>query len=557
MLLTGSEIVLEVLAEQQTTTVFGYPGGNVLSLYDKLRENKKGIRHILTAHEQGAVHAADGYSRAGKGIGVVVATSGPGATNIVTGLATAYADSIPLVAITGSVPTTSVGTDSFQEIDTASLTLAVTKYSFFVKDIKKLAQTMRNAFRIAQSGRPGPVLVDIPHDIQKAVCSFEPAEKVKPEEAEQVEAEQIQQAAALFNQAKRPMIYCGGGVIRSKTAHLVRKLVEKSGAYVAFSMMGISAMELEHSKNLGMAGMYGKMAANQAIAQSDVLLAIGTRFSDRGTGNREAFARNAKIIHMDVDEAELGKVIPADIELTGDMKGALEALILLVEEKTIPQWEEEIKTIQTTFAEEEKEGFTPKRILEALRQMTEDTVPVSTDVGQHQMWTSKYYSFRTPGAHLTSGGFGTMGYGMGAAIGASVATKGQSLLVTGDGSFTMNMQEVTTAVRNQIPVTVLVLDNGGLGMIRQLQDCFCDGRRFSTELQFTTDFAALARAMGADGYQVSDMETFEEVYKKTRANQGPTVIDCRIAEKQHALPMIPPNGAVEDRIEEKDIPTSC
>ena len=547
MLLTGSEIVIEILAEEGVDTVFGYPGGNVLSLYDKLAENKKGIKHILTAHEQGASHAADGYSRVGNKVGVLLATSGPGATNTITGLATAFADSVPVIAITGSVPIKSVGTDSFQEIDTASLTLAATKHSFFIKDVKKIADTMRQAFYIAKSGRPGPVLIDIPSDIQKETCEFEPLkEKIIDFEENMADEKSLDEAVEMINNSQRPVIYCGGGVVNCEASEFIKTICEKSGAYAAFTMMGISAMSNTHPKYLGMAGLYGRMAASKAISKADLIVAAGVRFSDRGTGRREKFAQNAKVIHIDIDSAELGKVINAHLQIGGNLKKALEYIALNIKENNHPQWDKEIEEFKKEFEVKETESFTPKKIIETVNSLTNEYTPVATDVGQHQMWVSKYYNFKKPKTHLTSGGFGTMGYGMGAAIGAAVATKRRSVLFTGDGSFCMNFNEVTTAVRNNIPVTVIVLNNGGLGMIRQLQDCFCDGRRFSTELERKTDFALLAKAMGAKGYSAKNIDELIKAYKDSENSTGPAVIDCYISEKENALPMIPPNGTIED-----------
>ncbi|HIW47980.1 MAG TPA: biosynthetic-type acetolactate synthase large subunit [Firmicutes bacterium] len=548
MELTGSEIVLEVLAEEDVDTVFGYPGGNILSLYDALGQNQKGIRHILTAHEQGASHCADGYARAGGKVGVVIATSGPGVTNLMTGLATANADSVPMVAITGSVPLASAGTDSFQEIDTASLTLAVTKYSYYVRDVKKLAYTLRKAFQMARSGRPGPVLVDIPHDVQKATCEFEAEGKWETTPMDIPAEGPLSQAAQLINESQRPVFYCGGGVINSHTAAQVRALAEKCGAYVAFSMMGVSAMEADHPLCLGMTGMYGHMEAAKVIQEADVVFAVGVRFSDRGTGNREGFAPKAKIIHLDIDYAEQGKLLKPQVEITGDFRMAFDYLLENVKDQTHPDWDQEVARIKEAYSEKRKEGFCPRNIIEAVNAMTPGDTPVATDVGQHQMWVAKYYHFRKSGTLLTSGGFGTMGYGMGASIGAALSTGKRSILFTGDGSFCMNMQEVTTAVRYQIPVTVLVMDNGGLGMIRQLEDCFCDGRRFSTELGYKTDFARLAEAMGAKGFRVHNLEELKKAYQAAQQECGPVVIDCIISEKEFAYPMIPPNQTVEDRI---------
>lgn len=549
MLLTGSEIVIEILAEEGIDTVFGYPGGNVLDIYDKLASNQKGIRHILTSHEQGASHAADGYARAGKGVGVVIATSGPGVTNLITGLATAFADSIPVVAITGSVPKNNVGTDSFQEVDTASLTLAATKHSFLVKDVHKLADTMRNAFEIAKSGRPGPVLIDIPSDVQKERCNFEKREDIISEkEPEPLDITKLNETVDLINKSQKPMIYCGGGAAKTDCGEIIKQIAQKAGAYITFSMMGLSAMSASEERYLGMAGLYGRMEAARAMAEADLILAAGVRFSDRGTGRKEKFAPNAKIIHIDIDEAEHGKVVKADIEITGNVKKSLEYIAKNVNEKSRIEWDKEIQCIKKEYLEKDDRPFSPKKIITTINQMTSPDTPVATDVGQHQMWVAKYYNFKKPGTHLTSGGFGTMGYGMGAAIGAALAVKDRSVLFTGDGSFSMNCNEVATAVRHHVPVTVIVFNNGGLGMIRQLQDTFWNKKRFSTELNRKTDFAKLAQAMGAQGYRVENMDELVKVYEEILKTDQVAVIDCMICEQEMALPMIPPGGAIEDMI---------
>ena len=549
MLLTGSEIVIEILAQEGVKVVFGYPGGNVLPIYNSLALNKKGIRHILTSHEQGASHAADGYSRAGKGVGVVIATSGPGVTNIITGLATAFADSIPVVAITGSVPKKNIGTDSFQEVDTASLTLAATKHSFFVKDISKLAETLKSAFEIARSGRPGPVLIDIPSDVQNDKWEFEPLQEKHIEEYDdEIDTEHIEEAVELINKSQKPIIYCGGGAAKRNCGEIIKTLAEKTGAYITFSMMGLSAISAKEERYLGMAGLYGRMSASKAMAVSDLIIAAGARFSDRGTGRKEKFAPNAKIIHIDIDEAEHGKVVKADIEITGDVKKALELMTKKAEENKRAAWQKEIEGIKKEYAEKDNDPFSPLKIITKINEMTSPDTPVATDVGQHQMWVSKYYDFKKPNTYLTSGGFGTMGYGMGAAIGAALAVNGRSVLFTGDGSFSMNFNEVATAVRYNIPVTVVVLNNSGLGMIRQLQDSFWQGTRFSTELERKTDFAKIAKAMGAEGYRAENMEELINAYSEILKTNKTAVIDCIISDEEMALPMIPPGGAIEDII---------
>ena len=550
MLLTGSQIIIEVLKEQKVDTVFGYPGGHVLRIFDELFKNQDTIKHILTAHEQGASHGADGYSRASGEVGVVIATSGPGATNLVTGLATAFADSIPMVAITGNVPLRLSGTDSFQEMDAMSLTVAVTKHSFFVRHIEKLADTLRDAFRIAKSGRPGPVLIDIPHDVQMELCPFQPRPKQEKEVNPLPKVEEMEKAIEMINKAQRPVIYCGGGVINSDSATEIRELAQKCDAYVAFSMMGLSAMNAQHPKYLGMAGMYGRQDASRVMAQADLVIAAGVRFADRGTGNKEKFAQNAKIIHMDIDISEHGKILMADTEITGGLKASLKYLAENVEQKRNEQWQEEVEGIKEIYGEKPADPklFRPKEIIETINQLLPKQTIVATDVGQHQMWAAKYYSFAKPRTFLTSGGFGTMGFGMGAAIGAAVATKEKTLLITGDGSFCMNMNEVTTAVRNQLPVIVVVLNNGRLGMIKQLQTFFCQENYFSVDLGNKTDFVKLADALGATGYRAENMTDLKGAMAKAMEAKGPVIVDCVISSEEYALPMMPPNGSVDNMI---------
>lgn len=550
MLLTGSEIIIEVLKEQKVDTVFGYPGGHVLRIFNELFKNQDAIRHILTAHEQGASHGADGYSRASGEVGVVIATSGPGATNLVTGLATAFADSIPVVAITGNVPLRLSGTDSFQEMDAMSLTVAVTKHSFFVRNVENLADTLRHAFKIAKSGRPGPVLVDIPHDVQMELCAFKPQPKQEKEKNALPMEERLEKAIEIINRSQRPVIYCGGGVINSDTAEEIRNLAEKCDAYVVFSMMGLSAMNAQHPKYLGMAGMYGRQDASRVMAQADLVIAAGVRFADRGTGNKEKFAEKAQIIHMDIDISEQGKILMADTEITGDLKTSLKYLIEHVHEKDNSRWRKEVEDIKHIYGEKSANSkeFRPKEIIETINKILPPQTVVATDVGQHQMWTAKYYSFSKPRTFLTSGGFGTMGFGMGAAIGAAVATKKKTLLITGDGSFTMNMNEVATAVRNELPIIVVILNNGRLGMIKQLQTFFCQGNYFSIDLDNTIDFVKLGDALGATGYRVKNMTELKSAMEKAVGTKGPVIVDCVISSEEYALPMMPPNGSVNNMI---------
>ena len=474
MQLTGADILIRTLIEQGCDTVFGYPGGQILNVYDSLYKYQNEIRHMLTAHEQGAAHAADGYARATGKVGVVMSTSGPGATNLVTGIATAYLDSIPLVAICGNVPTTQIGTDSFQEIDITGVTLPITKHNYFVGSVENLADTIREAFALAQSGRPGPVLIDVPKDVQTAVCDYEPQAPVQPEERHAAKDVRIKEAAALINASKRPFIYFGGGLITSEAQEEMLALAEKIDAPIGCSLMGLSGIPTDHPRFLGMQGMHGHYASSMAMHDADLIISLGVRFNDRVTGNREKFAKLAQIIHIDVDGSELSKTVNSACGLRGDVKLTLQKLIPLVNAEQKPDWEKAVKALKETENDylDIRPGLTPRNAIMTLNKHLGENTAVATDVGQHQMWAAQNVNFKKPRRFISSGGLGTMGFGLGAAIGAAVGTGERSVLVTGDGSFGMCLNELTTAVTYNVPVVILLMNNGVLGMVRQWQTLF-------------------------------------------------------------------------------------
>ncbi len=505
MFLSGADILVKTLTEQGVDIVFGYPGGQILSVYDSLYAHQNEIKHILTAHEQGAVHAADGYTRTTGKTGVVIATSGPGATNLVTGIATAYLDSIPMVLICGNVPTTQIGTDSFQEIDITGITLPITKHNYFVGNVEELADTVREAFVLAASGRPGPVLIDIPKDVQLAKCFYEPKPPVQKNEPLSAKDVRIEEAARIINEAKRPVVYFGGGVVSSNALEELLQLAEKTDSPIACSMMGLSAIPTDHPRFLGMQGMHGRFAASKAMGNADVIIALGVRFSDRSTGNREKFALNSKIVQIDADGSELNKNVTASCGLRGDIKATLQKLIPLIKQRENADWTEKV----TSFRKEEekhldnRDGMTPRRAILTINKHLGDNTAVCTDVGQHQMWAAQHLVLRSPGRFASSGGLGTMGYGLGAAIGAAFGTGERSVLITGDGSFGMSLNELATAVTYNVPVVVIIMNNGVLGMVRQWQTLFYDKHYSNSVLDRKTDFVALAKAFGADGEKVS------------------------------------------------------
>lgn len=550
MLMTGCQILIETLVEQEVTTVFGYPGGQVLNIYDELYKNQHRINHVLTAHEQGASHAADGYSRASGKVGVCIATSGPGATNLITGLATAHSDSIPMVAITGNVPMNLIGTDSFQEVDSIGLAIPVTKHSFLVKDIKDLAHTLREAFRFAKSGRPGPVLVDIPKNVQLDTTEYVPMGLVETTPSPEPDTKILDNAIEIIKNSKKPLIYCGGGVINGNCHKELVALAEKLDAYVAFSMMGLTAMDGDHPKYLGMCGMHGRYAATKALSQADLIIAAGVRFTERATGNKSKFAEQAKIIHLDIDPAEHGKNIDATLEVPGRLSTALSYLCTNSEKMDNVQWRESVEEYKSKTTDSvAPEGYMmPWEVIGAVNKRTTSETNIATDVGQHQMWVAQYYNFKKPRTHLTSGGLGTMGYGMGAAIGAAMATGNKTVLFTGDGSFGMNLNELATAVSQNLPLVIVILNNRVLGMIRQWQSLFFDNRYMATVLDRQTDFVKLAEAFGATGYRADNLTDLNLALDKAFSINSPVVIDCIVPDEENVFPMVPPNGSLENII---------
>ena len=550
MQLTGADILIRTLIEQGCDTVFGYPGGQILNVYDSLYKYQNEIRHMLTAHEQGAAHAADGYARATGKVGVVMSTSGPGATNLVTGIATAYLDSIPLVAICGNVPTTQIGTDSFQEIDITGVTLPITKHNYFVGSVENLADTIREAFALAQSGRPGPVLIDVPKDVQTAVCDYEPQAPVQPEERHAAKDVRIKEAAALINASKRPFIYFGGGLITSEAQEEMLALAEKIDAPIGCSLMGLSGIPTDHPRFLGMQGMHGHYASSMAMHDADLIISLGVRFNDRVTGNREKFAKLAQIIHIDVDGSELSKTVNSACGLRGDVKLTLQKLIPLVNAEQKPDWEKAVKALKETENDylDIRPGLTPRNAIMTLNKHLGENTAVATDVGQHQMWAAQNVNFKKPRRFISSGGLGTMGFGLGAAIGAAVGTGERSVLVTGDGSFGMCLNELTTAVTYNVPVVILLMNNGVLGMVRQWQTLFFNKHYSNTILDRKTDFVALARAFGADGEAVDTVAALDKAFEHAFSCDGPYVIDCRIDKDEFVLPMLPPGGSMDDII---------
>ncbi|MDE7243194.1 MAG: biosynthetic-type acetolactate synthase large subunit [Oscillospiraceae bacterium] len=550
MLLSGSDIVVRTLIEQGCEVVFGYPGGQIINVYDSLYKYQDELRHVLTAHEQGATHAADGYARATGKVGVVIATSGPGATNLVTGIATAFLDSVPMVAITGNVPSYQIGTDSFQEIDITGITLPITKHNYFVGSVETLADTIREAFQLAMSGRPGPVLIDIPKDVQVAKCEYEPRLPVGPEPNHAAKDVRIEEAAKCINDAQRPFIYFGGGLITSRAQDELLALADKIDAPVGCSLMGISGLPTDHPRFLGMQGMHGRYASSMAMHHADCIIALGARFNDRVTGNRAKFAVNTKIVHIDVDGSELGKTVNAANGLRGDIKLTLQKLLPLIRPTKRPQWHEEVEGFRNAETHDTvpSTDMTPKNAILTLNKHLNENTPVATDVGQHQMWAAQNLFFRRSRRFLSSGGLGTMGFGMGAAIGAQTGTGEHAVLITGDGSFGMCLNELATAVTYKVPLVILILNNGVLGMVRQWQTLFFDKHYSNTILDRKTNFVRLAEAFGGQGEAVASLEELDQALSRAFAANGPYVIDCAIDKDEFVLPMLPPGGSMDDII---------
>ncbi len=556
MKLNGSEIIVECLKEQGVDTVFGYPGGAILNVYDALYKHSDEITHILTSHEQGASHAADGYARATGKVGVCLATSGPGATNLVTGIATAQMDSIPMVAITCNVTVPLLGKDSFQEVDISGITMPITKHNFIVKDVNNLADTLRRAFKIAREGRPGPVLVDITKDATAAECEYvhvtpKPLERV----TDTIKEEDVDMAVELLRKAKKPFVFVGGGAIAAEASDELAKFVKKLDAPVTDSLMGKGAFDGTNQHYAGMLGMHGTKAANFGVSQCDLLVVVGARFSDRVTGNTKKFASNAKILQIDVDAAEINKNIHTDCSIIGDALEVLKRLNGKLEQCSHEEWNHQIDFLKDKYPMVYDEStLTGPYIMEKIDEITGGDAIISTDVGQHQMWAAQYYKYRRPRQLLTSGGLGTMGYGVGASIGAKVGCRDKVVInIAGDGCFRMNMNEIATATRYNIPIIQVVFNNHVLGMVRQWQDLFYGKRYSATVLEDSVDFVKLAEAMGAKAYRITKKEEVEPVLREAISLNVPVVIDCMIGKDDKVFPMVAPGAAIADAFDARDL----
>ena len=544
---SGASIVIEALCRNKVETVFGYPGGAVLPIYDELYKNAHRLNHVLCAHEQNAAHAADGFARVTGKPSVVIATSGPGATNLVTGIANAYLDSVPLVAITGNVAVPLLGRDSFQEVDITGITQGIVKHNFAVSDVKELSGILDAAFEIASSGRPGPVLVDIPKSIQTDMCD-ETDFVVQEVFYNDLPETDVTEAVKLICEAKRPLIYSGGGVVAADASEELLDFAKKISAPVTFSMMGLTALPADEQLNLGMCGMHGSQSSAKAFRECDLIIALGVRFSDRATGNTVKYKEGKKIIHVDIDSAEIGKNTAADVELCGDVKQVLQQLLRQLPHLNHPEWKKYCLDAKNLDFRPMEDKLTPFSLLRTVAAHSAPDTVVATDVGQHQMWTMQYFPFRTPRTLLTSGGLGTMGFGLGAAIGGCIANgKKRTVLFTGDGSFGMSLQELATAVSQNLPLTIVIFNNGVLGMVRQWQTMFYEKHYSHTTLQRKTDFAALAQAFGAKGRKVTSLEELEKALCNPEPDV-PTVLDCQLDMDEFVLPMIPPGGCVQDLI---------
>ncbi|CDH89287.1 Acetolactate synthase large subunit [Clostridium botulinum B str. Eklund 17B (NRP)] len=556
MLLTGAEILIKSLVDEGIDTVFGYPGGAVLNIYDELYKYKEKIRHVLTCHEQAAAHAADGYARATGKVGVCIATSGPGATNLVTGIATAYMDSIPMVAITGNVAKPLLGKDSFQEVDITGITMPITKHNYIVKNIEDLQEVIREAFYIAEEGRKGPVLIDIPKDITSNKTEYK---KLIPKkitrEIDEIKEDSFNEAINYINNCKKPFIYAGGGIVSSEATEELIKFSEKIGAPVSTSLMCTSEFPFDHNLYTGMIGMHGTKASNIGATQCDLLIVLGARFSDRVISDQNHI-KNAKIIHIDIDPAEINKNIKVNSSIIGDLKYVLNKLIPLVEKKESKDW---INFIDSLKGKKHIDGInsgelTPKFLFDNLNKLNDGSFIITTEVGQHQMWASQYFNYTNRRSFLSSGGLGTMGYGFGAAIGAQIGKPDKKVFnIAGDGSFGMNCNEMATAVKNKLPLVVIVMNNNALGMVRQWQTLFYEKRYSETTLDRQTDYVKLAEAFGAKGFRVEKRENLEEVLKKAIASKEPVLIDYVISNDKKVFPMVAPGAPINQLISEEDI----
>jgi len=556
MELTGAQIVLECLLEQGVDTVFGYPGGAILNIYDAIYQYQDKINHVLTSHEQGAAHAADGYARATGKVGVCLATSGPGATNLVTGIATAHMDSVPMVAITCNVGVSLLGRDSFQEVDIAGVVMPITKHSFIVKDITKLADTIRRAFKIAKTGRPGPVLIDITKDVTGATYEYtkETPEEVKRQTAT-IKEEDIEKAVKLIKKSKNPMLLVGGGAVISGASKELAEFVEKIDSPVADTLMGKGAFDGNNDRYTGMIGMHGTKTSNFAATECDLLIAVGMRFSDRVVGNAKKFARDAKILHIDIDAAEINKNILTDASVVGDLKEVLTILNSRIEQKSNPEWMAHIMELKEKFPlTYPAQGLTGPYVVESIYKATKGDALIVTEVGQHQMWAAQFYKYKEPRTLLTSGGLGTMGYGFGAAMGAQYGRPDKRVInIAGDGCFRMNINELATAARYNIPMIQVVINNHVLGMVRQWQTLFYGKRYSNTVLNDSVDFVKVAEGMGAKGKTVKTREEFEAAFQEALACEGPFVIDCQIDCDEKVWPMVAPGAPIAEAFTEEDL----
>ncbi len=556
MQLTGSEIVIECLKEQGVDTVFGYPGGAILNIYDELYRHQNEIRHVLTSHEQGASHAADGYARATGKVGVCMATSGPGATNLVTGIATAYMDSVPLVAITCNVGKALLGKDSFQEVDIAGVTVPITKYSFLVKEVDDLADTLRRAFEIAQTGRPGPVLVDIAKNATSDKTEYSPVTpKIIPRSADKIDESVIDQAIKVLRKAQKPMIFVGGGAVIAGADKELMEFVKKIDAPVTDTLMGKGAFPGTDDYYVGMLGMHGTKTANLSVSECDVLVVIGSRFSDRVTGNTANFAKNATIIQIDVDEAEINKNVLVDMSIIGDVKSVLDVMNSRMEQMYHKEWLDKVMArkdaLPMTY---DTSGLTGPYIMEKLNEITGGDAIICTEVGQHQMWAAQYYDYLEPRTLITSGGLGTMGYGLGASIGAKMGRPDKTVVnIAGDGCFRMNMNEIATASRYNIPIVEIIFNNQVLGMVRQWQTLFYGKRYSNTVLNDQVDYVKLSEALGAKAYRITKKEEVEPVLKEAIAAGVPVVVECVIESDDKVFPMVAPGKNLEDCFDDKDL----
>ena len=548
MKLTGAQIVVECLAEQGVDYIFGYPGASTINIYDEFHKNQDRITHILTSHEQGATHAADGYARSTGKVGVCIGTSGPGATNLVTGIATAYMDSVPMVAITGNVAVDKLGKDSFQEVDIQGITFPITKHSYMVKDVTILADVLREAFYIANSGRPGPVLIDIPKNItmEKADYKYTAPKKI----IKNADISIPDNVYSLIKKAKKPMIIAGGGVIRAEADEALTTFINKTNSATANTLMGIGATPFDHPLYTGNIGMHGSLTSNRLLNQCDLLMVIGARFSDRVVGDESKFCKEANIIHFDVDPAEINKNVVVDEYVIGDIQVVLDEINKNLTDKDLPEWREHVRYMREEFGHKySDDSVNVPYLLKKIAEKMDDTDIVTTDVGQHQMWTAQYYPFNLPKKFLTSGGLGTMGYGLGASIGAALANPNQKVaMISGDGSFKMNFNEILTAVRNKLPIKIFVMNNRALGMVRQWQNLFYEDRFSATSLVEDIDYVGLAKSLGAEGYVIDALEDIDQVMDDVFSNDKVCLVNCRVKTEANVYPMVPPGYAVHEAI---------